>query len=232
MTTKKKTPKSEKSLTIIKPPEQNPLMIQAETLIKSRMLPAVLQRPEQVLAIMMRGKELGIGPMEALTSINVVNGKVTSSTQLMLALIYRSGFIEDIEMIRADPATCMMKRKGMTPHKVTFGSKDAKAMGLLNKDTYRKFPETMFLWRAIAMCARVVFPDIIGAVYTPDELGIEIQSDNPDASVENGNSFQASEPEREFSILPASVEVDERDNGNLSPLEKMRARQREKRGEA
>lgn len=153
------------------------LMQQANVLIQSGMLPVHLKRPEQVVAIMLRGKELGIGPMEALTSINVISGKVTSSTQLMLALIYRSGALEDIEMIRADPAKVTMKRRGMTAHTVAFGSQDAAKMGLSGKDTYKKFPEVMYLWRAIAMCARVVFPDIIGAVYTPDELGMEINSD-------------------------------------------------------
>src|SRR3989304_4064742 len=116
MTTKakaKKIVKSEVTKALIPAPSNGALstMQQAELLIRSGMLPTTLRQPEQVIAIMMRGKELGIGPMEALTSINVINGKVTSSTQLMLALIYRSGFIEEIEMIRADPARCSMKRK-------------------------------------------------------------------------------------------------------------------------
>lgn len=159
------------------------MMQKAEVLIASGLLPAHLRKPEQVVAVMLRGRELGIGPMEALTSINVIQGKVTSSTQLMLALIYRSGYLEDIDMQRGDPAVCMMKRKGMKPHTVKFGTPDARAMGLMGKDNYKKQPATMFLWRAIAMCARVVFPDVVGAVYTPDELGMEIQSDTAEQRV-------------------------------------------------
>lgn len=165
---------------LIKVESQLSLMQQAEILVRSGTLPPALNRVEKVAAVILRGKELGIAPMEALTSINIIQGKVTSSTQLMLALIYRSGLLEDIEMIRADPAKCVMKRKGMTAHTVEFGTADAKPMGLMSKDTYRKFPTVMFLWRAIAMCERVVFPDVIGAVYTPDELGVEIQSDSPE----------------------------------------------------
>src|SRR3990170_3958760 len=146
MTTKakaKKIVKLEATKVLIPAPPNGALstMQQAELLIRSGMLPTTLRQPEQVIAIMMRGKELGIGPMEALTSINVIQGKVSSSTQLMLALIYKSGLLEDIEMIRSDPAKCMMKRRGMTPHTVEFGKKDAQAMGLLGKDTYKKFPE-------------------------------------------------------------------------------------------
>lgn len=153
------------------------LMQKAEILIRSGMLPVHLKRPEQVVAIMLRGKELGIGYMEALTSLNFIQGKVSSSTQLMLALIYRSGKLDNIEMIEGDPAKVVMKRKGMVPHTVLFGTKDAQKMGLMGKDNYRKQPTTMFMWRAIAICARRVFPDVVGAVYTPDELGVEIQSD-------------------------------------------------------
>jgi hypothetical protein len=153
------------------------MLSQARVLLRSGMLPSHIRSPEQAVVVMVRGRELGIGPMEALTSINFIKGKVSSSTQLMLALIYRSGQLEDIEMVRGDPSTCTMKRKNMTPHTASFGSENAKRAGLAFKDNYRKYPETMYLWRAIAICARVVFPDIVGAVYTPDELGVSIRSD-------------------------------------------------------
>lgn len=146
-------------------------------LLKSRMLPSSLRRPEQVAAVILRGRELGIGPMEALMSINVIKGKVVSSTQLMLALIYRSGFLEDIEMVRGDPAKVTMKRTGTTAHTATFGSEDAKRADLSRKDNYKKWPEVMYMWRAIAICARIVFPDVVGAVYSADELGVEMRSD-------------------------------------------------------
>lgn len=163
------------ALAVIEPAES--LMQKAEILIRSGMLPVYLKRPEQVVAIMLRGRELGIGYMEALTSLNFIQGKVSSSTQLMLALIYRSGKLGNIEMIEGDPAKVIMQRKGMTPHTVVFGTKEATAMGLMGKENYRKQARTMFMWRAIAICARRVFPDVVAAVYTPDELGLEIQSD-------------------------------------------------------
>jgi hypothetical protein len=153
------------------------LLSKANVLLRSGFLPPHIKRPEQAVAIMLRGKELGIGPMEALSSINMIQGKVSSSTQLMLALIYRSGLLEDISMTEGDPSTCTMTRVGMQPHTVEFGSDRAKKMRLMNKDNYKKFPEIMFMWRAIAICARRVFPDVIGAIYTADELGLGLNSD-------------------------------------------------------
>ena len=160
--------------------ESGNVMQMAEMLLNSKMLPSSLRQPEQVAAIILRGRELGIGPMEALTSLHVIKGRVVSSTQLMLALIYRSGFLEDIQIVRDDPVSVTMKRQGMTPHTVTFGSEDMERAKLQHKDNYKKWPTVMFVWRSVAICARVVFPDVIGAVYSPDELGVEIRSDNVD----------------------------------------------------
>ena len=167
----------EESTALIVTESPDALLAKASILLRSGFLPPHIRRPEQAVAIMLRGKELGIGPMEALSSINMIQGKVSSSTQLMLALIYRSGLLEDITMNEGDPSVCIMTRKGMQPHKVEFGTARARQMGLMGKDNYRKFPEVMFMWRAIAICARRVFPDVIGAIYTPDELGLELNSD-------------------------------------------------------
>jgi hypothetical protein len=148
---------------------------QADMLIKSNFLPQSIKAPEQAIAIILQGRELGIGAMAALQTINVIQGKPTISPQLMLALINRSGQLEDIKMeSNATAATCMMKRKGRMPHTVKFGEVEAKNLGLFGKDNYKKQPGTMFQWRAVAMCARVVFPDVILGLYTPDEMGADM----------------------------------------------------------
>lgn len=175
------------------------LMALSTALLKSRMLPMSIRKPEQVMAIILRGRELGIGPMEALTSLHVIKGKVVSATQLMLALIYRSGELEDIQMERGDPAKVTMQRKGYSPHIVTFGKEDAKRADLLKKDNYKKWPDVMFLWRAIAICARVVFPDVVGAVYSPTELGVEMRHDVIEGEYvreKEGALFVQQEPEK------------------------------------
>jgi len=149
----------------------------AGDLIPTGMLPASIKTPGQAMAIMLRGRELGIGPMEALMSIDVINGKVRSSTQLMLALIYRSRLAENIEFEYGDPAKVTVKRVGMPALTVSFSTDDAKRAGLMSKDNWRKWPATMCMWRAITIAARLAFPDVIGAVYTSDEIGVEMRSD-------------------------------------------------------
>lgn len=150
----------------------------ARTLLTTGFLPQAIKTEGQAVAIILQGRELGIGPMAALGTINVIQGKPTISPQLMIALINRSGELEDMKCVD-DGKQCVvvMKRKGRTPHSTTFSQADAVAAGLAGKDNWKKQPATMRQWRAIAACARVVFPDVILGLYTPDEMGADVNED-------------------------------------------------------
>ena len=147
----------------------------AETLIRSGFLPQAFTKPEQVLAVMLTAHELGIPEMEALRSINVIQGKPTISPQLMLALARRTGELEDVHFERTQNAVvCTIKRRGQSSFSTEFGVKEATAMGVMVKDNYKKQPFTMFQWRALAANLRVTFGDAITGLYTPEELGAEV----------------------------------------------------------
>lgn len=145
---------------------------QADVLVKSGFLPTAINTPEKALAVMQKGRELGIGPMEALSSINVIQGKPSVSPQLMLALARRTGELQDMKMDASDKgAIVTITRKGQSPYTTTFGPTEATALGLMAKDNYKKQAGVMFQWRALAQNLRVTFPDAISGLYTPDELG-------------------------------------------------------------
>ena len=158
---------------------------QAVMLVKSKFLPKSIETPEQALAIILTGRELGIGIMQALNNINVISGKPTVPPQLMLALINRTGALEGLS-IDDDGQSCTvtMKRRGREPHSESFSMKDAALMktteyingnkqtiSLSEKYNWKQQPAVMRKWRAVAACARVVFPDVILGLYTPDEMG-------------------------------------------------------------
>lgn len=136
------------------------------------------QNETQAMFIMLKGFELGISPMQALDGIQVIQGKTTVSPQLMLALINRSGQLEDME-IDSTAVRCIvtMKRVGRSPHTETFTMDNAKAMQLAGKDNWNKQPAVMLKWRAVSACARIVFPDVIQGMYTPEEMGAEVSED-------------------------------------------------------
>ena len=68
-------------------------------------------------------------------------------------------------------------RRGRSPHTEYFGETEAAAMQLAGKDNYKNQAATMYKWRAVAACARVVFPDVITGLYTPDEMGADVTED-------------------------------------------------------
>lgn len=136
----------------------------------------------QAMFVMLKGFELGISPMQALDGITVIQNKTTVSPQLMLALINRSGELADIKITSdATRAEVTMTRKGRSPHVETFTMANATSMGLAGKDNWKKQPAVMLKWRAVSACARVVFPDVIQGMYTPEEMGAEVSEDD------NGN---------------------------------------------
>lgn len=156
------------ALTLITP---NDILTTARALIASGFLPRSIDTVDKAFAIITMSSGLGIDMWQGFNGINVIQGKPTVSPQLMLGLINRSGQIEDMVITAtADAATVTMKRRGRTPHTEVFSIKDAAAQGLTGKDNYKKQPAVMLKWRAVAACARVVFPDIIMGLYTTEEL--------------------------------------------------------------
>ena len=169
----------------ITPSEFDMTVSMARTLCASGLLPSTVNSPDKAVAIILAGRELGIAPWQALSTINVISGKPTISPQLMLALIERSGQLDAISVTDdGNTTTVVMQRRGRAAHTETFSMADASAMGLATKDNWRKQPKVMRRWRAVAAAARIVFPDVILGLYTPEEMGADVSvSDDGDMRV-------------------------------------------------
>lgn len=151
---------------------------QAQVLVKSGFLPIAINTAEKAVAIILKGRELGIGPMEAFSSINIIQGKVSCSAQLMLALARRTKEMESFDLKKDDQeAVVTIKRKGFEPVVTRFGVKEATSMHLIEKPEYKKQPAVMFQWRAVAENLRLTFPDATAGMYTPEELGLDVGED-------------------------------------------------------
>lgn len=159
------------------------MLTMAESLVQSGMLPAHIKTPAAAVAIIQKGRELDIPPMYALSNIVVIQGKPTANAELMLALIYRDhgdaaiGFQESTN----DRCTVAYRRRGWAkPQSYAFTIADAEQAGLLNNQknpTWRSYPAAMLRARAISAVARMAFPDTIGGMYTPEELGATVDAD-------------------------------------------------------
>ena len=144
---------------------------QAAILLKSGFLPKAIDTPEKAIAIVMIGRELGLGMMISLRELNVIQGKPCSSSQLLLGQCFKTGEVDQAYFEKQTPTEVVyvLTRKGSPPHKVTWNIERAKGLGLLERDNWKKQPQTMLSWRAISEAARMKFPDAICGLYIEDE---------------------------------------------------------------
>jgi len=140
--------------------------------IGTGLVPAHIRTGAEMLAVMLRGRELGLGPMQSLDQLYVVNGRVALQASAMLGLIAASGKGGwQIEETTAERCTVTMWRTdAQVRHTLTFTLDDARRAGLADKQVWKSYPEAMLRARAISACARIVFPDVICGMYTPEEL--------------------------------------------------------------
>jgi hypothetical protein len=150
------------------------LLDQARCFLQSGLLPKALQKPEQVVLVMLKGRELGIPPLQALSHINVIGGKPAMSAELMLAQIMKLHPKTQFKFPERtnEKCTISVKRAGFDFESFTFTIDDAKKAGLLSNLSWNKYPRAMLHARVVSEMARSLFPDAIAGIsYTPEELG-------------------------------------------------------------
>lgn len=155
---------------------------QANVLVKSGFMPVAIKTAEQAIAIIMQGREVGLGPMAAIRLINIIQGKPTISSEGMLGLCYKN-----IPGFRAEPVedsdkafTIRLTRPGRQPYDSRFSLDDAKRAGLLDKagGNWGRYPKAMLRARAISAGCRLIAPDaLMGISYTPEEMGAIVDED-------------------------------------------------------
>lgn len=143
-----------------------------------------VKRISEALWIFAKGRSIGLSPAEALDSFHVVDGRPTMSAQLMLALMKRSGY-RCID--RSEPgkygALEVFERDEITKEWVSLGTskftvENAKAAGLLGKKNWIAWLDDMLWNRAVSRGARRYAPHVLmGAIYTPEEMGAEVNED-------------------------------------------------------
>jgi hypothetical protein len=147
--------------------------ILADDMHKSRMF-AAYGSPHAVLSTIMVGRELGVPAMAALRSIHNIEGRHSLSAALMVALVLKSGMAEYFEPEEFDEkhAIFVTKRRGARKEvRVEHTIDMAVTAQLMKKDSnWMKIPVDMLVARAQSRLARLVYPDVILNLYTPDEL--------------------------------------------------------------
>lgn len=155
------------------------MLSMAASLVESGMLPSAIKTPAAALAIIQKGRELGIPPMYALSNISVISGKPVAGAELMLAMVYRDHGDGAIQFETSDDQQCVVlyrRRSWSQARRHGFTIEEAERAGLLSKGgTWKQYPAAMLRARCVSAVARLAFPDTLGGMYTPEELGAEVE---------------------------------------------------------
>ena len=193
----------------------------AQRIAATPFVPGALRgRPESVLACVLYGNELGLGPMQSLSSIHVIDGRPAAAPELMRALIARAGHRIDVRESTDDRVTLAGRRADTGAEAVvTWSMADAQRAKLAGKGAWATYPRAMLLARATSELARMLFADVIaGLSYTPEEVAsingtaweqidpptgeiIDPEPDNADATFERLRTVAGTAAAEELRVL-------------------------------
>lgn len=171
------------------------------------MVPKAFQgKPMEIMAAVMRGLEIGLAPMQALSSIAVINGRATLWGDALPALMQRAGHHLDVEIIGEGDAMRAVARltRGDTGKTIerSFSVADAKRAGLAGKQgPWQQYLPRMLSARARTYACRDGAADALMGLALPDdatEYGPDQARDitpAPAAPRRGGVAFREIEPE-------------------------------------
>jgi len=131
----------------------------------------------QAMVKILAGAEMGFGAFASMSGIYIIQGKPSVGANLMAAAVKGSGKYDyKVSTMTDKECAIVFTQAGREIGTSTFTLEDAKKTQTKNMD---KFPRNMLFARAMSNGVRWYTPDIfLGApVYTPDELGAEVDID-------------------------------------------------------
>lgn len=168
----------------------------AQTLIDSKLVPATLKTPAQVVAVIQQGRELGFGPVTSVNNINNIQGKPTLGIHAITAKVLEKGIkyqtIKDCVQIKNAegkvvdlettikfyvPLVKPINGQDYLEEVVSFTWSMAVEMGLASKDNWKKMKKIMMWSRCFTIGARRVADDAILGMYETSEWADVVNQD-------------------------------------------------------
>jgi hypothetical protein len=180
----KKAKEKEKSLALN--PENLPgklgeMMAEAKVLAFSGLVPvAYAGNPAAVCAIILYGKELGVGPMTALQNVAFINGRPSMGSELRSAVAHTHHQYAGMKVEISTDKKCVVKVGRRYPeddfitwYEGSFTIEEAQVAGLLEggpKSSWFKYRKRMLFHRACAFATMDAFPDVEPGMHTQEEM--------------------------------------------------------------
>ncbi len=149
---------------------------------------------EQAITKILAGREMGFGAFASMRGVYIIQGAPALSANLMAAAVKRSGRYNYRVREMTDQVCKIEFYEGGESIGVSeFTIENARKAGTKNLD---KFPRNMLFARAMSNGVRWYCPDVLGgaAVYTPEELGANVNDEGDVIEVVQGEWTQEPEP--------------------------------------
>jgi len=145
----------------------------AENLVRTSFVPEGFRgKPHEATAAILSGLEVGLSPMAALRSFDVIQGTAAPRAITLRAIVQSHG--HDVELIESNASRCVMEgtRRGSSKaQRVVWTLDRAKQLGLTGKANWKNQPQAMLLARATSEVCRLIAADaILGIAYTAEEI--------------------------------------------------------------
>jgi hypothetical protein len=172
-----------------------------------------------VTAAILTGQELGLPPMAALRSMDIIQGVPGLRAHAMRGLVQSRG--HKVQLVGKPTTTLVVmrgKRRGEREwQEVEWTIERARLLGLTGKDQWKKQPLTMLIARATGEICRLVASDVLHAApYCAEELDTftGAVTGSAAASVTTEEILGAIEPTAVIPAASAEADLDEYDGQN------------------
>ncbi len=156
--------------TALEPRSFNEAWVMAKVAVNSRSFGVT--NNEQALAMIIRGRALGLDSVTSLSAFHVIKNKMTLSATMIEGMVMRSECCEYFYVEESTPTKCtwVTKRRGQPEQRHTWVIGDAQSLGLTGLDQWKKQPRTMLRHRCATDFARMVYPDVVAGLYAAEEM--------------------------------------------------------------
>jgi hypothetical protein len=131
---------------------------------------AYLNNPGKILACVLAGQELGVGPMASLRAFHIVEGKPVASYDFWIARLRAAGYRVEWPQLTSEAVTLRLTSPNGETHTETWDKARAQSAGLWGgKDPWKKYPQTMLQARCVATAGRAFAGEVMFGCYEADE---------------------------------------------------------------
>jgi len=146
------------------------LVAMGDQLRRTGFLPSHIRDGVSFAAIVLMGRELGMGTMAACRKLQVIKGTVTERADSQLARFKSAGGRAEFKELSETRAVLILRHPNGDQHTETFTIEDAKRAGLASNDNYNKHPKAMLRSRAITAGLKSIGWEGAVGIYDPDEV--------------------------------------------------------------